>query len=207
MTLHIDIETYSSVDLKKSGVYKYAESPDFEVLLIAYKFEGLSDVKILDIAGLRQLDEETALDIMTYKVPELESWLTDPTIIKKAFNATFEITCLSRWFDRELDPAQWSCTQIRGAMLGLPFQLDQVGEVLNLPVKKDPKGKALIKYFSVPCKPTIVNGGRTRNLPDHDPDKWAQFVHYCAQDVRAESAIDDKISFFKVPRFEAPLYN
>lgn len=207
MTLHIDIETYSSVDLKKAGVYKYVESPDFEVLIIAYKFDGLTPVHVIDIGEINSAGPDADdLDSLRYLLGDLEDLLYDPKVTKKAFNATFEITCLSKFFDRPLDPAQWSCTQVRGAMLGLPFQLDQVGAVLNLPVKKDPKGKALIKYFSVPCKPTIVNGGRTRNLPSHDPVKWAEFVDYCRTDVLAETAIDNKISFFTPAEFERPFY-
>jgi len=195
MTLSIDIETYSSTDLVKTNVYKYVEAEDFDVLLIGLRYDD-GPVRVIDthdktpLLGLRQLMAD----------------LVDPTVVKTAYNAQFEIVCLSRYFNLVLDPAQWRCTMAGAARLGLPFGLDKVAEVLGLGTKKDTRGRALIKYFSVPCKPTAINGGRVRNLPHHAPDKWDQFIEYCRKDVEVETAIKKIISFYDVPGFERPMF-
>jgi len=192
--LNIDIETYSSVDLKSAGVYKYCESPDFEIMLIGYRYDD-GVVQMIDMANAPFRE-----------VAEFIHALTNPAIIKTAYNAQFEMVCLARRFDLVLDPAEWRCTMADAARLGLPFGLDKVAQVLQLGTKKDTRGRALIKYFSVPCTSTIINGGRTRNLPHHAPDRWAAFIDYCRTDVITESAIRDAISFYTVPDFEKPIF-
>lgn len=177
-TLSIDIETYSDVDLLKHGVYVYAESPNFEVVLFGYDFDD---------------NDVTVIDLMTGgKIPDyVRRALTDPEILKTAYNANFERTCLSQWFGIELPPEQWQDTMILAAELGLPRSLGDVGVVLGLPEDKlkMKEGKALIQYFAKPCKATKTNGGRTRNLPEHAPDKWATYIEYNRQDVVTERAI------------------
>jgi DNA polymerase len=192
-TLGIDIETYSSHDLIKGGVYKYVEAPDFTVLLLAYQYDS---------------EPVQLCDLTEYAFPyHVLQHLTNKNIIKTAWNANFERTTLAKHLGITLDPAQWRCTMAHAAQLGLPLNLGKCAEVLNVDQKKDTEGKALIKYFSVPCKPTKVNGGRTRNLPQHDPEKWERFKEYCKQDVRTEQAIKDKISFFQIPETEIKLWN
>lgn len=162
-TLSIDIETFSSVNLQKSGVYRYSESEDFEVLLFAYSVDG-NPVEIVDLA----CGEEIPKDVLDA--------LTDESVEKWAFNATFERVCLSRFLGlplgEYLNPSSWRCTMIWAATLGLPLSLDGVGAVLGLDKQKMSEGKNLIRYFCVPCTPTKVNGGRTRNLPSDDKKKW-----------------------------------
>lgn len=191
-TLNIDIETYSSVDLIKSGVYKYVESEDFEILLFAYSFDD-GPVEVV----------EWGTELMPLTVVYA---LKDPSILKTAFNANFERTCITKYLNIDLPVNQWECSLSKAAMLGLPLSLDAAAKALKLTTKKDAAGKALIKYFSVPCKPTIVNGGRTRNMPQHGPDKWQQFKEYCRQDVIVEKAIRDKIAFFDIPAEEKRLW-
>lgn len=176
--LHIDIETYSSVNLADCGVYKYADAEDFAIILLAYKCDN-NPTQVVDL-----LRGETI-------PPEIIHALFDPRVIKIAHNAVFEIVCLSRHLGYDLDPLQWRCTMVMAAFLGLPFKLETVAQVLKLPIQKDSKGKALIKYFCEPCKPTKVNGGRTRNLPIHAPDKWQAFKSYNITDVDAECGIYD----------------
>lgn len=191
-TLAIDIETYSSADLLKCGVYKYAEAPDFTVLMIAVKYDS---------------DEIVVYDMTSgCETQELKQALADSRYKKSAFNANFERTCLAKFFGIELDPAQWECTAVKSAMCGLPLSLDGVAKALQLTETKDAEGKALIKYFSVPCKPTKTNGGRTRNLPEHAPEKWAKFLEYCKQDVKVEQAIREKLAWFEIPETEAKLW-
>lgn len=192
-TLSIDIETYSGTSLKDAGVYKYVEDPDFEILLFAYSFDG-GEVKVVD------LSKEDTLRLSVYNA------LTDPSILKTAFNANFEITCISKYFGIELDPAQWQCTMVLAAIAGLPLSLGEVSKVLNLEDQKDTKGKALLNYFSKPCKPTKANGERTRNLPQHAPEKWAELIEYCRQDVVTEMAVKAKLSFVKVTEKEKALW-
>jgi DNA polymerase len=189
-TLSIDIETYSSVDLSKSGVYRYAESPDFEILLLGYSVDG-RDERVVDFAGGEKLPGE------------ISAALVDPTIIKWAFNAQFERICLSKWLGLPaghfLDPCSWRCTMIWSAYMGLPLSLEGVGVVLGLEKQKLSEGKDLIRYFCRPCSPTAINNERTRNLPHHTPDKWNTFKEYNRRDVEAEIGIQEKLAKFNVP--------
>lgn len=184
--LSIDIETYSSVNLQKAGVYKYAESPDFEILLFGYSVDG-GAVHVIDLA-------------CGEKIPaEIVDALSDESVIKWAFNAQFERVCLSNYLDTWLSPDSWHCTMVWSATLGLPLSLEGVGAVLGLEKQKLTEGKHLIKYFCVPCAPTKTNGGRTRNLPQHDMEKWEQFKAYNLRDVETEMSIQKKLSRFPVP--------
>lgn len=178
-TLNIDIETYSSIDLKASGVYRYVEAPDFTILMIAYSFD------------------DGPVEIITENYDKLLPDLLNGNVIKTAFNANFERTCLAKYFGKEMPASQWECTMVKGAILGLPFSLDAVAKALKLEQKKDSAGKFLIKYFSAPCKPTIINKGRTRNLPEHAPEKWEAFKQYCIQDVTVEKNIRKKLQAFE----------
>ena len=187
--LSIDLETYSSVDLGKSGVYKYAESEDFEILLFAYSIDD-GEVKVVDLASGEIIPEE------------ILSALSDESIEKWAFNANFERVCLSRFLGKRLKPQGWYCTMIWSAYIGLPLSLEKVGEVLKLDKQKMNEGKALIRYFSIPCKPTKTNGMRTRNLPHHDLEKWSTFKEYNQRDVETEMEIKKKLSAFPVPQAE-----
>lgn len=187
-SLSIDIETYSSVSLQKAGVYKYAESPDFDILLFGYSVDG-GDVNVVDLA----LGEKIPVEIITA--------LSDESITKWAFNAQFERVCLSNYLGEWLSSESWHCTMVWSATLGLPLSLEGVGSVLGLEKQKLIEGKSLIKYFCIPCAPTKVNGGRTRNLPQHDREKWEQFKAYNLRDVETEMSIQKKLSRFPVPDF------
>lgn len=189
--LSIDIETHSGINLTKCGVYRYVESPDFEVLLFAYAW-GDAPVEVIDL----HCSQAIPLDVLNA--------LTDPDVIKTAYNANFEMVCLQKALSLTLDPAQWHCTAIHAAMLGLPRSLAAVGEAMRLPQDKQKmkEGGDLIRFFSLPCKPTKVNGGRTRNLPVHAPEKWAQFKAYCAQDVETEREIRRRLTRYPVPEIE-----
>ncbi|WP_277219324.1 DNA polymerase [Peptoniphilus vaginalis] len=187
--LSIDLETYSSVDLGKSGVYKYAESEDFEILLFAYSIDD-EEVKVIDLASGEIIPEE------------ILSALSDENVEKWAFNANFERVCLSRFLGKRLKPQGWYCTMIWSAYLGLPLSLEKVGEVLKLDKQKMNEGKAIIRYFSIPCKPTKTNGMRKRNLPHHDLEKWSTFKEYNQRDVETEMAIKKKLSPFPIPQSE-----
>ena len=205
-TLSIDLETFSDVDLKKCGVYKYAESPNFEILLFGVSVDG-GEVTVYDLAS-------------GGTVPEgIIRALSDDSVIKWAYNASFERVCLSVWLRRNypqhfssysiegdtvrnyLAPSSWRCSLVWGAYMGLPLSLEGIGKVLKLENQKMSEGKALIRYFCVPCKPTKANGGRTRNLPEHDPVKWSTFIAYNKRDVETEMAIQQKLSKFPVPEF------
>ena len=184
--LSIDIETYSSANLQKAGVYKYAESPDFDILLFGYSVDG-GAVHVIDLA-------------CGEKIPaEIVDALSDESVTKWAFNAQFERVCLSNYLDTWLSPDSWHCTMVWSATLGLPLSLEGVGAVLGLEKQKLTEGKNLIKYFCVPCAPTKSNGGRTRNLPQHDMEKWEQFKAYNLRDVETEMSIQKKLSRFPVP--------
>jgi DNA polymerase len=192
-TLSIDIETYSSVDLRGCGVYKYAESKDFEILLFAYSInEG--EVEVVDIASGEEIPEYLAKAIK------------DDKIIKWAYNAQFERVCLSKYFGVILNPISWRCSMIWSAYLGLPLPLAGVSKVLALKEGKLDEGKNLIRYFTKPCAPTKVNGGRTRNLPGHDKEKWETFKAYNKRDVEVELAVKEKLKQFPVPDSEWQLY-
>lgn len=192
-TLSLDLETYSGVDLKKCGVYAYAGYLDFEILLLAYAFDD-DPVNIIDLAS----GEELPL--------EIRAALTDPWIIKTAFNANFERTCLARYLGTSLPPEQWRCTQAHALTLGLPSHLEGVARCLKLPQQKMEEGKPLIRYFSMPCKPTRANGERTRNLPEHDLEKWRLFKAYCKQDVEVEREIRRKLASYPMPEKELKLW-
>lgn len=189
-TLSIDIETYSSAEIGKCGVYRYSEAPDFEVLLLGYSLDS-APVQVVDLACGEALPVE------------ISSALTDPEVVKWAFNAQFERVCLSRYLGLPagayLDPAQWRCSMIWSAYLGLPLSLAGVGAVLGLEKQKLESGKDLIRYFCRPCAPTKTNGGRTRNLPRHAPDKWAQFKAYNLRDVETELGIQQRLARYPVP--------
>nr|DAX47805.1 MAG TPA: DNA polymerase I [Caudoviricetes sp.] len=188
--MSIDIETFSSVDLAKSGVYRYAESPDFEVLLFGYSVDG-GAVSVVDLASGEKIPSH------------ILSALEDETVIKCAFNANFERICLSRLLGYEtgryLSPVSWHCTMVWSAYMGLPLSLQGCGAVLRLDRQKLTEGKELIRYFCVPCQPTKANGGRTRNRPGDAPEKWARFKIYNARDVETEAEIQQKLSRFPVP--------
>lgn len=192
--LNIDIETYSSNNIK-DGVYKYVDAPDFEVLLFAYSLDG-SPVKCLDLTK-ENLPKE------------IQEALLSDNVQKSAFNAQFERVCLSKHLGVPyyLDPSQWRCTMVHAQELGLPASLERCASYLNLTQEKDTAGKNLIKYFSVPCKPTKANGGRTRNLPKHDPEKWQKFIEYCIQDVVVEMAIAERLSVLPVAEREWDYYS
>ena len=192
-SLSIDIETYGSVDLIKSGVYAYANAPDFKILLFAYAFDD-EEVKITDLAQGEALPKEVM------------NALTDEDILKTAYNANFERTCIGKYFNINLPVNQWRCSAVQASELGLPLSLSAVAVALGLEEQKDKRGKALIDYFSKPCKPTKTNGGRTRNLPTHAPDKWEVFKEYCIQDVEVERAIKKKLAQFPICDSEQKLW-
>lgn len=195
MKLFIDIETFSSVDLLKSGVYAYADSPDFEILLFAYSFDG-APVEVLDLA------QGDTLPKRVYKA------LLDDEVTKYAFNASFERTCITAHFGLPTAPEQWRCTMVDSTRLGLPGSLAKVAEALKLDIQKDTAGKALIRYFSIPCKPTKTNGGRSRNLPEDDTEKWEQYIEYNRRDVEVEMEIRRKIDpALEVSKFEQDLWS
>lgn len=196
----VDIETYSSVDLAGSGVYVYTEAPDFDILLIGYKFDDEAEVHVIDTLAVdRDFDPE---------LYEFREALTDPGIIKTAFNANFERTCLAKWTGAAMPPEEWRCTMIKALTLGLPGNLADVGIAMGLPEEKlkDPQGKALIQFFSKPCKPTRTNGQRTRNLPAHDPAKWKLFIEYNRQDVVTEQEILRQLDIYRTPESEQQLW-
>ena len=186
--ISIDIESYSDVDLSKCGVYKYSSSPNFEILLFGYSVDG-GEVKVVDVA----CGEEIPADIMAA--------LSDESVTKWAFNAMFERVCLSNYLGEWLEPESWKCSMVWSATLGLPLSLENVGAVLGLEKQKLSEGKDLIRYFCVPCKPTKANGGRTRNLPEHDREKWERFKAYNLRDVEAEMQIQQRLLKFPVPDF------
>lgn len=195
--LSCDIETFSDVDLIRCGVYKYADSPNFEMLLFAYAVDD-GDVHIIDIAGGEELPEEIIQVIKS------------DTVVKTAYNAQFERVCLSRYLKlpegEYLNPQSWYCTAVQAAELALPLSLADVGSVLGLERQKMTEGKELIKYFCVPCKPTKSNGNRTRNRPCHDINKWETFKKYCMRDVDVERQIADKLKMYPISDEEHRLY-
>ena len=204
--MSIDVETYSDIDITKCGAYKYAESDHFEILLFGVSVNG-GPVKVYDLACGDTIPEE------------ILAALSDENITKWAFNASFERICLSNWLKRHypehfrgysipedpaskyLDPSSWKCTMIWAAYMGLPLSLEGVGAVLKLQDQKLKEGKDLIRYFCKPCKPTKANAGRTRNLPQHDSEKWILFKEYNRRDVEVEIAIKQKLARFPVPDF------
>ena len=197
-TLRIDLETYSSVDLKKCGVHKYVESDDFEILLLAYAFDDEA-VRVLDLAQ----------GCLESEYQRVVSALKDPRITKTAYNAAFELACMSKHLGEALDVTQWRCTSVHGLYLGLPGNLAELGKVMGLSEDKQKLGSgwSLIRYFCIPCKPTRSNNGRTRNLPQHDPAKWELFIEYCRRDVETEREIAKKLARFPVPDKEWKLWH
>ena len=191
--LGIDIETYSSAPLPKCGVYRYADAPDFEILLFSYAYDD-EPVITIDMANGERLPEDVL------------SALDDPQIIKMAYNAQFERVCISKYLGHWLDPAQWRCTAVMASYLTLPARLGDVAVALGVTEKKMEEGKDLIRYFSVPCKATKTNDGRTRNLPKHAPDKWEVYKQYNAQDVETERAVRKALEAFPLPESEWELY-
>ena len=205
-TISIDIETYSENDLGKCGVYKYVQHPDFDILLFGYAVDG-GVIRVVDLASGEKLPEEVL------------AALSDETVTKWAFNSNFERVCLSEWLRRNhpeyfssysmpgdtvgdyLDPHGWKCSMVWSAYMGLPLSLAGAGAVLGLEEQKLKEGKDLIRYFCVPCKATKANGGRTRNLPEHDREKWKRFKFYNQRDVEAEMSIQEKLRNFPVPDF------
>ena len=204
--LSIDLETFSDIDISKSGVYKYAESDRFEILLFGVSIDG-GPVQVYDLACGDQIPDE------------ILAALTDESVTKWAFNAAFERICLSNWLKRShpdyflgysipedpagqyLNPESWKCTMIWSAYMGLPLSLEGVGAVLKLQNQKLKEGKDLIRYFCTPCRPTKANGGRTRNLPQHDGEKWMHFKEYNLRDVEVEMAIKKRLANYPVPDF------
>lgn len=188
--LSIDLETYSDVNLKKAGLYRYVQSPAFEILLFAYSFDG-APTQVIDMAQ----GEKIPLEVIHA--------LTDPQCLKHAYNAAFEWYCLSKYMGAQLPPSQWRDTMLHGLYAGYTAGLDATGRALGIPEDKQKltTGKALIRYFCVPCKPTKANGGRTRNYPHHDLEKWTLFKTYNGQDVVAEMEIERRLSVFPVPDF------
>lgn len=193
--LSIDIETYSSTDIGKSGLYKYAQAPDFSVLLFAYAYDN-EDVRVIDLAQGESIPDYVVRDL----------W--NPDVEKHAYNAAFEIYCLSRHFGRSLNINEWKCTMVHGLYLGYPAGLAAIGAAMGLPQdkRKLASGKALIRKFCCPCKPTKTNGNRTRNLPKHEPEQWALFKQYCAQDVVTEREIATRLAAYPMPQQEWDLW-
>lgn len=189
-SISIDIETYSSINLARSGVYRYAESEDLEILLFAYSVNG-QEVKVVDLANGEKIPKN------------IIDALLDDSITKRAFNAMFERVCLSKFLGLEtgtyLNPSSWKCSMIWSAYMGLPLSLEGVGVVLGLEKQKLTEGKDLIRYFCIPCNPTKANGGRTRNLPEHDREKWERFTEYNIRDVEVEMLVQEKLYKFPVP--------
>ncbi|MEY8762501.1 MULTISPECIES: DNA polymerase [Clostridium] len=191
--LAIDVETYSSTDLIKCGVYAYVEASDFEILLFAYAYDD-NPVEIIDLACGEKLPQAVIGDLI------------NPKIIKTAFNANFERTCLAKYLNKFMPPEQWRCSAVHSLELGLPTSLDKVAKCMNLQQQKMSEGKALLRYFSMPCKPTKSNNGRTRNLPEHNREKWEIFKRYCKQDVEVERTIRKKLDRYPAAENEWKLW-
>ena len=189
----IDIETYSDISLPDCGVHRYVASEQFEILLFAYSIDE-GEIQVIDLASGEKMPEEV-MDL-----------LMDDSVVKTAFNAAFERTCINRYFGLSLPPEVWRCTAVQSAILALPLSLEGVGEALFLDKKKMSEGKELIRFFCMPCKATKANGGRTRNLPSDAPEKWEQFKTYCKRDVDVEMQIRKKLKNYPIPDREQVLY-
>lgn len=202
----VDIETYSDRDIGDTGAYAYAESPVFSILLIGYMFDDEEEPTVIDLGGIKSVEEAT--DYIELMYPEFLEALRDPGIVKTAYNANFERTCLAHYWG-EMDPDQWLCTMVLASTLGLPRSLEEAGKALGLAEdqQKLAAGKALIQYFCKPCKPTKSNGGRTRNLPSDAPEKWALFKKYNGQDVVAERSILNRLLKYRPTEFEQKLWS
>ena len=188
--LNIDLETYSDIPIQKAGAQRYIASPNFEILLFGFSFDG-SPVTVVDFAQGETLPKW------------VQEALLDPICIKKAWNAPFEWGCLSKYIGKPLPPEQWRCSMFHSLYAGYPASLDAAGRALGLEEDKRKlyTGKALIRYFCVPCAPTKTNGMRTRNYPHHDPAKWKLFKEYCGRDVVTEMTIDTRLSNIAIPEF------
>ena len=193
--LFIDLETYSSEDVTEVGAHRYVEAPDFDILLLAYAWNE-EPVRVLDLHTEEGREE----------LPDIITGILDPDIVKVAHNAAFERAALSIYLGKDLPPEEWEDTAVLAAMNGLPLSLDAAGAALQLQDQKIKEGKLLINYFCKPCKPTISNGGRTRNLPEHAPDKWERFVEYCRRDVEVEQAIFYRLKDYRVTDFERTVW-
>ncbi len=193
--LFVDIETFSSVDIREAGAFRYMEAPDFEILLIAYAWDD-DPVQVLDLTGRAPKE-----------LIEIRAALYDPSVVKVAHNSAFEREAFYRATGFYCPPAQWEDTMVLAAYNGLPLSLDGAGSALNLPVQKNPEGKRLINYFCKPCAGTKANGGRTRNLPEHAPEKWERFVEYCRRDVEVCQAIYFRLARFPVTDFERRIWS
>lgn len=194
--LFVDIETHGEVDLSSCGVHRYADDPSFEIMLFGYAYNG-EPVNVVDLAQSESLPSQVLAD------------LTNPNVLKIAHNANFERTCLAKWLGREMPPEQWYCTAVRAATLGLPRSLEKVGEALGLEEdeRKLAIGKQLVRYFAKPCQPTKTNGGRRRNLPHHEPEKWALYKEYNRQDVVTERVIYERMEAYPpIPEKERELW-
>ena len=203
--LFVDIETFSSTDIK-AGAFKYMEAPDFEILLIAYAW-GDDPVRVIEMGRTdhcaNPIDYDAGVDI---ELRDLIAGLTDPDVVKVAHNSAFERAAFSQWLGEGMPPDHWEDTMILAAMNGLPMSLEDAGAALQLGTQKIKEGTLLINYFCKPCKPTVANGGRTRNLPKHAPDKWERFAEYCRRDVEVCQAIYKKLHRFPVPDWERKVW-
>ena len=193
--LFIDIETFSSVDIGKAGAFKYMSAPDFEIMLIAYAWDG-GPVLTCDLS----------IPEAQYDLGSITKALIDPNVVKVAHNSAFERAAFTRWLGKDMPPEQWEDTMILAAYNGLPMSLEAAGAALNLDSQKIKEGTLLINYFCKPCKPTVTNGGRMRNLPEHAPDKWARFVEYCRRDVEVAQAIYYRLHKYPVTAFERKVW-
>ena len=195
--LFVDIETFSSVDITKAGAFKYIESPDFEILLVAYAWND-APVQVLEL----NRQDQYIQGVVGY----IQKVLMDPDVVKVAHNSAFERAAFAKWLGQDMPPEQWEDTMILAAYNGLPMSLDAAGAALQLPDQKMKEGKALINYFCKPCKPTITNKGRTRNLPEHAPEKWATFCEYCKRDVEVTQRIYYRLASYPVTDFERQVW-
>ena len=205
--LFVDIETFSSVDIKAAGAFRYMESPDFEILLIAYAWDK-GPVRVVEArrAWFYKYPPQEYDPAEREKMREVIKGLTDPDVVKIAHNSAFERSAFSAYLERDMPPEQWEDTMILAAYNGLPLSLEDAGAALKLPVQKNPEGKRLINYFCKPCKATNANGQRTRNLPKHAPDKWARFIEYCRRDVEVCQSIYYRLADFPVTPFERRIW-
>ena len=197
--LFVDIETFSSVDIGKAGAFRYMDAPDFEILLIAYALDD-GPVQVID------LTVEDLYETPVWDFADIGDALADDSVVKVAHNSAFERAAFTRWLGLDMPPEQWEDTMVLAAYNGLPMSLEAAGAALNLGSQKIKEGTLLINYFCKPCKPTISNGGRTRNLPEHAPDKWARFVDYCRRDVEVAQAIYYRLNRYPVTRFERQVW-
>ena len=204
--LILDIETFSSADISKTGAFRYMEAPDFEIMLIAYAWDD-GPVQLLDLTMDGLYDDYPDGEAVCPNYWSITAALTDPNVVKVAHNSAFERAAFTRWQHRDMPPEQWEDTMILAAYNGLPMSLNDAGAALQLRDQKIKEGTALINYFCKPCKPTITNKGRTRNLPEHAPDKWERFCEYCRRDVEVAQAIYYRLNRYPVTGFERQVWS